>query len=92
MTTEGERLATVEAILHDLRGDVLENTQELHRVRARTHKLEGGMALLLNRDAVRADIAKERNKRVDRRLQVVVAVVTLGVLINALLTQFLTGR
>ncbi len=92
MATEGERLATVEAALHELRGDVLEIKQESYRSRERLHKIEGGQALLISRDSVRADVAKDRNKKMDRRLQLVVAVVTLGVFINALFTQFLHGR
>jgi hypothetical protein len=89
--TDGERLATLEAVLHALRGDVLELGHEIHRARDRLHKVEGAVALLLNRDKVRADVAAERNKTQNRWLQAIIVFVTLAGVIEPTLIHFFSG-
>ncbi len=92
MATEGERIATLEAVLHELRGDVLDIKQEAYRSRERLHKIEGGQALLIMHDDQRATVAKERNKKQDRRAQLLLVLVTIGVLLEPILSHFVTGR
>jgi hypothetical protein len=48
VTTDGERLATVEAVLHEVRHDVAEIRQEQERSRDRLHRLEGVSASFLS--------------------------------------------
>ena len=43
MRTDGERLATIEQVLQDLRGDVGDVRAEQERTRGRLHKLESTM-------------------------------------------------
>ena len=74
-----------------LGGDVLELGQEIHRARDRLHKVEGAVALLLNRDQVRADVSRERNKQQDRWLRTIVALAAIGAIIEPLLTHFISG-
>ncbi len=53
MATEGERLATVEAILREVRDDVTEIKQDVAGARKRLHNLEGvsGSFLSWQKDA-----------------------------------------
>ena len=91
MPTEGERLATVETLLHELRDDSREIKDELKRSRGRLHKVEGAVGLLLNRDKVRADIARDRNKKNDRAIQLLIGLAAFGAIIVPLLTHFIGG-
>jgi hypothetical protein len=89
--TEGERIATVETVLQELRGDVHDVKQEAYRARDRLHKVEGSLALLVTHDNVRAEISKERNKKTDRRLQAILALAAVGAIIEPLLSHFVHG-
>jgi hypothetical protein len=89
--TEGERIATVETVLQEVREDVQEVKQEAYRARDRLHKVEGSIALLVSHDNVRADIAKERAKKTDRRLQAILALAAIGAIIEPLLSHFVHG-
>ena len=91
MPADGERLATVETLLHELRGDLHEVKDELVRSRSRLHKVEGAVGLLLDRDKVRADIAADRNKKTDRRIQLLIGLAAFGAIIVPLLTHFIGG-
>ena len=56
-----------------------------------THKVEGAVGLLLNRDKVRADIARDRNKKNDRAIQLLIGLAAFGAIIVPLLTHFIGG-
>ena len=91
MATEAERLATVEAVLQDVREDVGEIKTETRRTRDRLHKLEGGMSLLLTRDSVTKEMLGERNRHIDRRIQLLIGIAAVGAILEPLLNHFVTG-
>jgi hypothetical protein len=75
VTTEGERLATLEALLWEIRDDVTEVKKEAERTRDRLHKLEGiSSSFLAWQKQARADEAAQY-RRLGMRIQVLTVVV-----------------
>ena len=85
MTTEGERIATLEAVIGDLRGDMAELKSETVRTRARLHDLEGSTGMLLSQEKQRSRDTRRAQDRINRRLQVL----TVAIAAAALLEPFL---
>ena len=85
MPTEGERLATVEAVLHELRGDVGELRDESLRTRTRLHDLEGLATTLVDQEKVRIRVTKEQQERMRSRI----GWLTFAVAVASLLEPFL---
>ena len=85
MATEGERLATVEAVLQELRGDVGELRDESLRTRGRLHDLEGLATTLVDQEKVRIRVTKEQQERMRSRI----GWLTFAVAFAALLEPFL---
>ncbi len=79
MTTEGERLATLEALLWEIRDDVTEVKKEAERTRDRLHKLEGVSALFVETQKENRRKEDAQYKRLTAHLQVI------GLLFAALL-------
>lgn len=91
MATEGERLATVEAVLHDLRGDVGELKDESKRTRGRLHDLEGVAATLVDQERVRIQVTRSQQESMKVRLQVLTVVVALAALLEPFLYHLVIG-
>lgn len=88
MPTDGERLATVEAILQELRGDMSTFTEEQHRTRERLHKLEGITGLMVNAEKRQRETAAARQRRIEVRLQVLTVVVAVAALLGPFAYHF----
>ncbi len=71
MATEAERLATLEALLWEIRDDVTEVKQEAARTRDRRHKLEGVSALFVEPQKENRRKEDAQYKRLTSHLQMV---------------------
>lgn len=91
MATEGERLATVEAVLHELRGDVSDLRTESQRTRGRLHDLEGLAATLVDQERTRIRVTKEQQARMRSRLEVLTVVVAFAALLEPFLYHLAIG-
>lgn len=85
MPSDGERIATLEAIIHELRDDISDVKAEVLRSRARLHDLEGATGLLVDTEKVRARDQRDRQRRLEIRLQAL----TIAVAIAAFAEPFL---
>lgn len=85
MATEGERLATLEAVLREIRDDVDELRDEWQRARARLHNLEGisNTFLAWQKDAREKEAAQYR--RLGLWIGVLSVVVALATIVEPLL-------
>ena len=91
MATEGERLATVEAVLQDLRCDVGELRTESQRTRGRLHDLEGLASTLVDQERVRIRVTKEQQARMRSRLEVLTVVILLATFLEPFLYHLAHG-
>ena len=92
VATEAERLATVEAVLLEVRSDVVEIKQETARARQRIHSLEGiSSAFLSWQKEARAKEAAQY-QRLGLRVQVLTAVVGIAAVLSPFLYHFLGGQ
>ena len=91
MATEGERLATVEAVLQDLRGDVGELKQESMRTRGRLHDAEGLLSTLVDQEKTRIRVTREQQARMRSRISVLTFVVACAALFEPFLYHLATG-
>lgn len=91
MPTEGERLATVEAVLQELRGDMSEARSEQARTRGRLHDLEGLAAMLVSQEKQRNRDTRQNQQRTHRRLEVLTIVILLATLIEPFLYHAAIG-
>jgi hypothetical protein len=64
----------------DLRGDVAELSDEMHRSRTRLHNVEGLTGALVSMDKARQREARERQHRIELRLQILAALVAVAAL------------
>lgn len=88
--TEGERLATIEAVLRELRGDIGERKQEEERTRKRLHELEGAVNLLLEAQKMARRAEANQYRRLELRLQLLTIVVAIGSLVVPLAIAFIS--
>lgn len=91
MTTEGERLATVEAVLLELRADVGDLKQEQLNTRNRLHKLEGISALFMETQRENRRKEAEQYKRLTSHLQVIALVITVLLFLEPFIYHFVVG-
>ena len=91
MATEGERLATVEAVLHDLRGDVGELKDESFRTRGRLHDLEGLATTLVEQEKTRIRVTREQQDALRTRLQILTVVIALAAFLEPFLYHLALG-
>ena len=83
---EGERLATVEQVLRDLRIDAADYRQEQQRTRERLHALEATVrGLVLANEGREAETIRRQ-----RALEIRMQVLTVAVLVASVLVPFLT--
>jgi hypothetical protein len=92
MPTEGERIATVETILLDIRGDVSELRQEATEARRRLHKLEGiaGSFVDMQNENRRKEAAQYQ--KLGLRIQVLTVVVGLAAILAPIATVLIVGK
>jgi hypothetical protein len=90
--TDGERLATVEAVLHEIRSDVGELRAELGHARTRLHNLEGiaGTFVSMQKSARREEDSQYR--RLGRRIQLLTLVVGAAAIVAPIVLVLLTGK
>jgi len=81
---EGERIAKVEEKIQGLREDVQALTTEQERTRQRLHSLEGTTAGLVKTASVRAEVAAESSRRVERNVKILSALVALAGIVGPL--------
>jgi hypothetical protein len=90
--TEGERLATVEAILHDIRGDVLDLKQETTEARKRLHKVEGIAGAFMDTQQENRRKEAEQYRRLGLRISYLTVVVGAAAILAPIVLVLLTGK
>lgn len=89
--SEGSRLATVEAVLNELRGDIADVKGEQNRTRDRLHSMEAavqGLVLVQRERIEQQDATFQRLGVRLQRLGLVIAASALAVSIVALVVHF----
>jgi hypothetical protein len=90
--TDGERLATVEAVLRELRGDVTDLKVEGARTRDRLHNLEGIAGAFVNMQNENRRQEDNQYRRLGTRIGLAGLLLTAAVLISPLLHFLLTRK
>lgn len=91
MPTEGERLATVEAVLHELREDMSESRHEQERNRKRLHDLEGLAQMLVSQEKQRSRDTRENQQRTHRRLELLTIVLLISTVLDPFIYHAIIG-
>ena len=91
MVTEGERIATLEAVIGDLRGDMSDLKAETLRTRTRLHDLEGLAGALVSQERQRNRDTRRAQLRTDRRLQILTVVIAAAALLEPFLYHAAAG-
>ncbi len=92
MTTEGERLATLEAVLLEIRGDVHDLKTEQKHTRDRLHKLEGVSALFVETQKENRRKEDAQYKRLTSHLQMVALFFAALLFVEPFLYHYAVGR
>ena len=92
MPTDGERLATVEAVLRELRGDMRDLNDETQRTRKRLHDLEGTTGMLVDQEKKRREATQTRQRRLEVRIQILTVVIACAALFEPVLYHFAGGN
>lgn len=90
MATEGERIASVEQQIIDLRGDIADRKHEEERTRERLHKVEGAMQRLVD---IQTDARKQeatQYRRLELRMQALTLVVAFAAMLEPVAYHFAT--
>jgi hypothetical protein len=90
--TDGERLATVEAVLQDLRSDVTELRDESLRARARLHNLEGIAGAFLDMQKTNRRAEERQYRKLGVKIQVAGLLLTLAAIVSPILAVLLAGK
>ncbi len=85
MPTEGERLATVEQVLRDIRSDLQDFKGEQTRARERMHAAEGTLRGLVMTNEQEARHIRARQEKLQRRLSLLTVVIAAGALVEPFL-------
>lgn len=85
MPTDAERLATIEQVVRDLRGDIAERKHEEERTRKRLHDIEGLLSMMVETTKEQRRGVDVRQRSLEVRMQVLTVVVGLAALIEPLL-------
>jgi len=91
LTTEGERIATLEALMAGLRADVTELRDETLRARTRLHNLEGLAGMLVEQEKRRNKDTRLHEAKVNRNLRVLAIVVSCAAVAEPFLYHLTTG-
>ena len=92
MTTPDARLARVEERLEGLREDVAALVLETNRARTRLHDLEGLAGTLVSQERQRNRDTKTHQRRMEWRLQLLMALVALVSVVEPLVFHIATGK
>jgi hypothetical protein len=90
--TDGERLATVEAVLHEIRADVTELRTESLRSRTRLHNLEGVAGAFLDMQTQNRRREAEQYQRLGVRIQIAGIAIGIGAIIVPIIIALLLGK
>lgn len=85
MQTDGERIATLEALMGEIRTDVRELGDQSERSRRRLHDVEGALGLLVDQEKVRRQVTADNQRKMRNRLDLL----TVAIAVAALLEPFL---
>ena len=91
MAIDGERVARLEALFGELRGDVQELKAEEGRTRTRLHGVEGLLSTLVEQEKVRIKVTRESQQKMRGRLQLLTVVVALAALLEPFLYHVAIG-
>jgi uncharacterized membrane protein len=89
---DGERLATVEAVLQEVRSDLKDVKEEAIRTRTRLHNLEGIASAFLDTQRENRRNEDAQYRRLGVRIQLLTLVVGLAAILSPLVALFLTGK
>ncbi len=92
MPSADERLATVEAVLLELRADVADIKHEAVRTRDRLHKLEGVSALFVETQKENRRKEAEQYHQLGTRLTIVGLILTALLFIEPFLYHYAVGK
>lgn len=92
MTTPDARLARVEERLEGVREDLATLVSEVGRSRTRLHDLEGIAATLVSQERQRNRDTRTHQRRMEMRLQVLMALVALVSVVEPLVFHIATGK
>ena len=92
MPTAEERIATLEAILPEIRDDVREIRAETSRTRKRLHSLEGISSSFLSWQKEAREGEKRQYQRLGLRIQVLTVVVGIAAVISPFLYHLSGGQ
>ena len=90
MASDGERIATLEALFGEIRGDVAELVQETRRTRGRLHDLEGVTGALVNVQKERSRDEARRERKYTRRLNMLLVLATFAAVISPIAVAVVT--
>jgi hypothetical protein len=90
--TDGERLATVEAVLSELRDDVTELRNESLRSRTRLHDLEGVAGAFVDMQTQNRRREAEQYQRLGIRIQWAGIALGIGAILSPILIALLLGK
>jgi hypothetical protein len=90
--TDGERLATVEAVLTELRGDVSELKTETLRTRGRLHKMESMAAVFVQTQKENRAKEEAQYRRLATWIGIAGLLLTFAVLVSPLIHFLLTRK
>ena len=90
--TDGERLAAIEQILADVRGDVTEIRAQQERTRGRLHDLEGVTGLLVAQEKDRIRMQDMHLRRLGIKIQWLALAVGVSGLLMSVALVVVTGH
>ena len=88
MATEGERIATVEQILRDIRDDLRDWTVEQRRTRERVHVLEATVKGLVMMGDDSAKETQRRQAKIQGRLRLLTVVIAAAALLEPFIYHY----
>lgn len=91
MSTDGERIATLEALFGELGKDVRALTDQSERSRRRLHDVEGTLGLLVDQEKVRRQMTADNQRRMRTRLEILTVVVGCAALVEPFLYHLAIG-
>ena len=92
MATEGERLATVEAVLLEIRADVHDLRSEMIRSLERLHEVESVTSMYLKTQQVNRENEEEQYRRLGLKVQWAGVAIAVAAVAVTLISVLLTGR
>ena len=92
MPTDGERLATIEAVILEIRGDVSDLKVEAARTRDRLHNLEGIAGAFVSAQHENRRQEDRQYRRLGTRIGIAGVLLTAAVLLSPLLHLLFTHK